>query len=59
MRLVKFQESKKRDVYINPDKVVAVRKHNDNLTMIFVLQGVYSVMHPIEEVIQKLEDNQF
>lgn len=57
MKLVEFKETKRRNIYINPQKVKLVRPHSDTVTMIYMEDGgAVAVIHSIDEVVRKLQE---
>jgi|LGVF01.2.fsa_nt_gb hypothetical protein len=56
MRLVKFSVSKKKDIFVNPDKVTKLVPYGEDKTLIsFVSQSsTVFVLHDIDYVVSKL-----
>ncbi len=63
MKLVEFEISRNRSIYINPEHIVQVMKHTDSKSMIYLLgPNIHVVLHSVEEVVAKLtqdEDSRF
>ncbi len=58
MKLIKFQENKKRHIYINADKIQVVRPVNDHATMIQFEGHMITVRHDMEEVVRLLQQTE-
>lgn len=56
MKIVKFQETKNRFVYINIDKIEAFRKVKEHSTMIITQGRGYHVLHSVEEVMHLINN---
>jgi len=60
MRLVKFDLSKKKEVYINPDLVTKVTPYSDKNTIINMVDNnsTVIVLHDVKYVLSKLTQSQ-
>lgn len=55
MKLVEFEVSKKKNVFINPRFVSKAERYNDDKAIIYLATGqVNVVLCPIDEVVRKL-----
>ena len=58
MKLVKFNKSKTKEIYVNPDLVKTVSKYNSEKTMIYFNQGVIVVLNDVDYVVRKLTEKE-
>lgn len=56
MKLVKFDKSKSKAVYVNPELVRYITSYGSEKTMIYFNQGVIVVLHNIDYVVRKLTE---
>jgi uncharacterized protein YlzI (FlbEa/FlbD family) len=55
MKLVKLQETKKRQIYVNAEKIQIVRPVNDHACMILFEGHALTVQHSMDELVKILE----
>ena len=58
MRLVKFDKTRNKSVYVNPEQVRMVIPHNAEKTLIQFNQTMVFVLHDVDYVVRKLTEEQ-
>jgi hypothetical protein len=56
MKLVQFEKSKSKSIFINPERVNLVTRYNSEKTMIYYDNSAVVVLHNVDYVVRKLTE---